>query len=275
MQKIVRVLMIVALMLPPMASKAQDTLTVNLTMNDTALGSISPAEGVYHLTLGDSLVLTAYPNENAAFNGWKVFVGGVSFMTLPAALNPFTFTCGENNLALGEATFMAMFVDSTSVPDSMTLTLNTDNPVMGTTNPAPGVHRYAVGDTIMMAPVANEGYHFKYWIQSMALGGMLFNDTVQMDVLMIGVTNVFAGTFMNFTAYFEANNTDPVSIDQVDMSDVRIYTVGNSVVVTGADGREVKVYDISGREVGRENLPDGVYMVKVGTLPTRKVVVAR
>ena len=37
----------------------------------------------------------------------------------------------------------------------------------------------------------------------------------------------------------------------------------------------VRVFDMVGRPVSNHNLPNGVYMVKVGTLPARKVVVIR
>ena len=66
-----------------------------------------------------------------------------------------------------------------------------------------------------------------------------------------------------------------VGIDEVEGQGVRIHSVGNTIVVEGAEGKEVRVYDMMGREVRNEALPAGVYMVRVGDLPARKVVVMR
>lgn len=45
--------------------------------------------------------------------------------------------------------------------------------------------------------------------------------------------------------------------------------------MSGADGMKVGIYDIIGRQVANNNLPNGVYLVRVGDLPARKVVVVR
>ena len=66
-----------------------------------------------------------------------------------------------------------------------------------------------------------------------------------------------------------------VGIDEVEGQGVRIRSTGNTIVVEGAEGKEVRVYDMMGREVRNEALPAGVYMVRVGDLPARKVVVVR
>ena len=86
-----------------------------------------------------------------------------------------------------------------------------------------------------------------------------------------------------------------VGIDKVEADGVRITSQHGSIVVEGAEGREVRVYDMVGRMVaqssgtyapaltGTPSNLDGefrvptpsVYLVKVGTLPARKVVVVR
>ena len=43
-------------------------------------------------------------------------------------------------------------------------------------------------------------------------------------------------------------------------------------MVEGSEGMEVKIYDMKGIPVGDRDLPAGVYMVRIGTLPVRKVV---
>ena len=85
-----------------------------------------------------------------------------------------------------------------------------------------------------------------------------------------------------------------VGIDEVEADGVRITSQRGSIVVEGAEGREVRVYDMLGREVTHSsvsvtadsspNLGEqrriavpaaGIYMVRVGELPTRKVAVLR
>lgn len=72
-------------------------------------------------------------------------------------------------------------------------------------------------------------------------------------------------------------------IDNVEDSDMpRIYGVSQGIVVAGAGGATVTVYDMLGRHMASAtsqlspltfNLPSGVYMVRVGDRPARKVVV--
>lgn len=63
-------------------------------------------------------------------------------------------------------------------------------------------------------------------------------------------------------------------INDIDASNIRIYSEAGRIVVEGTTD-EVNVYDMTGRSVRNDNLPAGVYMVKVGNLPARKVVVMR
>lgn len=71
-----------------------------------------------------------------------------------------------------------------------------------------------------------------------------------------------------------------VGIDDIDADGIRIYGAEGRIVVEGATD-EVHVYDMMGRHLAivatgtRTPMPTGVYMVKVGTLPAKKVVVVR
>ena len=59
-------------------------------------------------------------------------------------------------------------------------------------------------------------------------------------------------------------------------SDLRVYAVDGRIVVDGAEGKDVRVYDVMGKEVQLARiLSAGVYLVKVDGLPARKVVVMR
>ena len=66
-----------------------------------------------------------------------------------------------------------------------------------------------------------------------------------------------------------------VGIDEVPADAVRVYSRGGDIVVEGADGETVRIFDITGRSVRNEALHTGVYIVKVGERPARKVVVMK
>ena len=184
-----------------------DSLTINLSINNPALGSINPLPGTYHVALNDSLVLTATPNPGVTFDGWKISVGTQTMGTIP--INPFTFPVNPNNIAFGEMNVVAMFSDSTSAPDSMTVIINTADATMGTTNPAPGTYNFAVGSQTFVTAIPNDGYQLLYWIESMTVGDMTVTDTLIADTIIVNVIPIMAGITSSLTAYFEAIPVQP------------------------------------------------------------------
>ena len=74
-------------------------------------------------------------------------------------------------------------------------------------------------------------------------------------------------------------------IDGVDAMNAKIYTSQGQIVVEGADGNMVTLYDVTGRVLAtkqddysplRFDTPtSGTYMIKIGSYPARKVVVVR
>ena len=71
------------------------------------------------------------------------------------------------------------------------------------------------------------------------------------------------------------------AIDGIESNDINVYVRDGRIVVDGADGETVRVYDMMGRETqsfkqsSNQALPTGVYMVQVGASPARKVLVVR
>ena len=66
-----------------------------------------------------------------------------------------------------------------------------------------------------------------------------------------------------------------MGIDDPDMENINIYTLDGRIIVEGAEGETVRIFDITGRSVRNEALHTGVYIVKVGDRPARKVVVMK
>ena len=69
--------------------------------------------------------------------------------------------------------------------------------------------------------------------------------------------------------------TGSSSIDNVMNDGIMVYARDGHIVVEGTQGEKVYVYDMMGRQLADTGgqLPTGVYMVKVGLRPARKVVV--
>ena len=63
-------------------------------------------------------------------------------------------------------------------------------------------------------------------------------------------------------------------VDDVEAEGIRIYAEEGRIVVEGTTD-EVRVYDMKGSQTSDRDLPAGVYMVKVGDRPARRVVVVR
>lgn len=86
--------------------------------------------------------------------------------------------------------------------------------------------------------------------------------------------------FIHDTIYITQEN-----IDGVDALNAKVYFSQGQIVVEGADGNNVVLYDITGRTLVRrqdEYLPlrfdvptSGTYIIKIGNYPARKVVVIR
>ena len=67
------------------------------------------------------------------------------------------------------------------------------------------------------------------------------------------------------------------AIENASTDNVNVYALDGRIIVEGADGESVAVYDITGRQIdyGQSLFDTGVYLVKVGNRPTKKVFVVR
>ena len=64
-------------------------------------------------------------------------------------------------------------------------------------------------------------------------------------------------------------------ISDVEANGLRIHAEEGRIVVEGAEGMEVKVYDVKGIQVANHDLPAGVYMVHIGNFQAKKVVIVK
>lgn len=133
-----------------------------------------------------------------------------------------------------------------------TITVESNDDMMGTVS---GGGTYHEGVEITIVALANEGYRFDHW-----------QDNNRENPRTITVTGN-----KTYTAYFAEGQND---IDDISNGRIIIHSNDGRIVVEGTTD-EVNIYDMTGRSVRNDNLPAGVYMVKVGNLPARKVVVMR
>jgi len=260
------------------STPVEDSLTIHLTINDPTLGSVDPTPGTYHVALNGTLMITATPNDGVVFDGFRVLVNGEVLVNVPAQVNPFACSVSQQLLAFGEITVMAMFNDGTSVPDSLTLILNTDNPAMGTTNPAPGTYHLAVGESSVITALPNPGYRLLYWIETVSAVGMSMSDTMYADTVYAVISPMMANMTLSLTAYF----VEETGLENHLENDVVLYpNPAKEYVDIRVDGdvnvKMMEVYDVYGKLVNTVNvienptrinvsgLANGVYFVRVST----------
>lgn len=165
---------------------------------------------------------------------------------------PVYIPCGSSGTYYGRWSYFSNFIEE----EAFTFNAESADNNMGTvqiltmpTCTAPNAVLYAS---------ANNGYRFDHW--STGSTSNPYSLTVTSDTVI--------------TAYFVSEGGSE-GIGDVDGSTIHVYTDGGNIIVNGAEGEKVKVFDMVGRPVGTQSLPTGVYMVKVGTLPARKVAVIR
>ena len=145
-----------------------------------------------------------------------------------------------------------------TTPTQYTITVNSANSSMGSVS---GGGTYNSGSTATLTAIANSGYRFDHW-----------QDNNTQNPRTITVTGN-----ATYTAYFVATQ----GIGDVIADAVNVYTLGGQIVVETDLKDEISIYDIVGRKVdgGRKTRFDvpasGVYLVKIGTMPTQKVVLVK
>ena len=203
---------------------APDTLTVTVAVNNAAMGTTNPVPGTYQYITGDTVVLSATPTAGHRFVGWAwdidgdVDTLGVEYIALSFPADIF--------MDYGSMTFTALF--EAGNPDSTTVTYAVNNPVMGTTTPAPGTYTIYVGSNIVASATANAGYYLDAWVLEIVLDGDVYSsDTLYSDdpefenpINFGTLPQSFAdyGASLVITAIFAVDTTGPVDPDDINMT---------------------------------------------------------
>ena len=257
---------------------AIDTHTVSVSVDSIAYGSVS---GGGRYTYGTVATLTAAPYSGYQFSHWS---NGATF-------NPYIFAVVSDTILT--AYFYANGVpyqDTIYVYDTMFIPVHDTSYVMATDTLIDTMF-VSVHDTLTFLDTI---YLPQYFYDSIFVPVhdttvMLMNDTI-VDTLWLYVHDtillrdtVYLPQYIYDTVYI--HDSIYVGINEVEKINVKIYTNNGQIVVDGADGNRVCLYDVNGRMIATkqdDHLPlhfdipsSGAYLVKIGDYHARKVVVIR
>lgn len=239
--------------------------TVTLTVTPDNGGTVSGAGTYYE---GDNVTITATPNEGYEFSGWALEGTVEPFELVIFSREPvYTFTMDSSDIRL--------FAVFRAIPATIELSILTNNETMGyvlVNGEQTTTYTGHIGDTITLQAVANEGHHFSLW----TISGL--EDSIMVDPV---ITYVINENSRYIIAVFQPN----VGIDDNQIDNTLIYSANNIIIVRGAEQQTIRVFDIVGRLVtqrsnaaAEETIPmtdTGIYLVKIGNAPAKRVVVRR
>ena len=215
--------------------------TVTVSVNDPAMGNVSQS-GEITVTAGSTFSVTATANAGYRFVNWS---NGLTDATIEIVV--------ESDTTLVANFEAVIYVVNATVNDE----------TMGRVIGNFGEHHY--GDVVDLTAEAFDGYEFVRWSNGETNAHITFQVTED----------------VNLVAEFRAIT----GIDDVEGSNANIYSVDNTIVVKGAENLTIYVYDVNGRCVRKQaNATEtveftmsstGVYLVKVGNAPAKRVVVVR
>ena len=224
-------------------------------------GTVTGA-GLYYE--GEEFTVTATPNEGYVFVGWAVEASR-DFDWAIFSVNPtFTYTMGETDVH-----YWAIFEEE-RIPATLHVSFDSYVGTIFINDVETSDYEGFVGDTITLHAVANDGFRFVNWAGE-------------------GVENPTSATItyviLAAETEIEANFEQLEGIIDVDGNNITIYSANNNIIVRGAEQQTIRVFDVVGRLIAqRTNANDeetiamtntGVYLVKVGDAPARRVVVRR
>ena len=250
---------VVTLILTVTGSVTPDTnyYTVYVETVNGGFGTVT-GDGTYPEGTVVTLIATPINADEYEFVAW--LINGDTAWTNPE----YTFTL------VSDTTVTAVFAQLPVYYTVNAIVVDEDgnvNDAMGTVLPA-GSHQVEAGTYDTLTAQANPGYHFVRW-----------NNGHNQPTIVILVTGD-----ITLEAIFAADQ--PVNgIDENDMENVTIYSAESTIFVRGAEGKDVSVYDINGRTISSQMsvgetvefrmAATGVYLVKVGDAPAKRVLVVR
>lgn len=236
------------------AAPAPQTYTITLNVGENGTVTTNP-ETLTDLLADTEVVFTISPAEGYELDEFKVDGEAIAVEN-----NTYTLTITAD--ATVDVTFKLIPVE----PETYTITLNVGE--NGTVTTAPETLTDLLADTEVVFTISPaEGYEldeFKVNGEVVAVENNTYTLTVTADAT-VDVTFKLATSVLSD----EARN-------------IEIYSYESELVISGAEGLNVMVYNMLGQvvesfavvsDVERHNLPQGMYIVKVGDNDTEKILV--
>ena len=145
-----------------------DTVYVTFAVDDSTMGTTVPAPGTYQYLEGDTVYFGSSANPGYHFLMWEVTIGS-DVDTFDATYSNGYYILADYLMGESPVIFKAFF--EVGNPDSMQVTIAVNDPTMGTTNPAPGVHYYYADQMASLVAIPNPGNHLEGWAYSVTIPG--------------------------------------------------------------------------------------------------------
>ncbi len=238
----------------------QHNVTVHVAP-DANMGTVD-GEGLYYEN--STVTLTATPNDGYVFVGWA-YEGTFSYeWAIISNIPTYSFTMDTADVEL-----YAVF-EPAPQPATLTVNFNSYAGHVLINDVQTDIYLGLIGDNVTLQAVANDGFRFVGWSEN---GNVFSTDANIILMLTESATEI--------TAVFE----QAVGIDDVNASNITIFSTNNNIIVRGAAQQTIRVYDLVGRLVAQRTGSDieetiampasGVYLVQVGNETARRVVVRR
>lgn len=245
--------------------------TVNLSVDTIHESAFKNCDHITNITFGSDLTAI----ENDAFDGCTQVVRIVSKATNPPVVQSSTFSSLSNDVILNVPCDAANAYENAAywfrfnIQEDLVydFSATSSNPARGTvtivTEPTCDYREAQVQAN------AYHGYHFDHWSDG--------NTDNPRYIVVLQDTHL--------VAYFASDNGEDEGIEEATEERVKLYQRNGQIVVEGAEGYPVYLYDVVGRllatrrETAQEVLLDvpvsGAYLVKIGDAPARRIVVRR
>lgn len=238
----------------------QHNVTVHVAP-DANMGTVD-GEGLYYEN--STVTLTATPNDGYVFVGWAYEGTSSSEWAIISNIPTYSFTMDTADVEL-----YAVF-EPAPQPATLTVNFNSYAGHVLINDVQTDIYLGLIGDNVTLQAVANDGFRFVGWSKN---GNVFSTDANIILMLTESATEI--------TAIFE----QAVGIDDVNASNITIFSTNNNIIVRGAAQQTIRVYDLVGRLVAQRTGSDieetiampasGVYLVQVGNETARRVVVRR
>jgi len=243
-------------------------ITITTSVNDAIRGGVS---GGGNYMIGDSVTLTAIPFSGSSFIGWSTGsqVNPLKFVATQSQTITAAFGSGplpHDTIYIHDTTYLNNYIHDTTIQ-------YVDRYIHDTTFYAVYIH-----DTTTIHDTTYQTIHDT----AIAYINVPVHDTTYLNIhdTLIAYIPIHDTVYIHDTVFINQEG-----IDEVEGLNVKIYQRNGRLVVDGAGQNTVSLFDAVGRTlaVKREDnerivfdVPNtGVYLVKIGVLPARRILVIK